>query len=66
MKARRLRTQLTLGMLFFFVGAFGFIYGGTRTLDAWLRVYDTPEAVVAGLPQLAPPAVRRWLRLGET
>jgi uncharacterized protein (TIGR00730 family) len=41
----------------------GFLRG---TLDAWLRVYDTPEAVVAGLPQLAPPAVRRWLRLGET
>ncbi|MCO4094796.1 MAG: hypothetical protein HEQ37_14810 [Acidovorax sp.] len=36
MKTRRLRTQLTLGMLIFFVGAFGFIYGGTRTLDEWL------------------------------
>lgn len=36
MKARRLRTQLTLGMLIFFVGAFGFIYGGARTLDEWL------------------------------
>ena len=36
MKARRLRTQFTLGMLIFFVGAFGFIYGGARTLDAWL------------------------------
>jgi uncharacterized protein (TIGR00730 family) len=41
----------------------GFLRG---TLDDWLRVYDTPEAVVAGLPQMAPPAVRRWLRLGET
>jgi two-component system sensor histidine kinase AdeS len=50
MKARRLRTQLTLGMLFFFVGAFGFIYGGTRTLDAWLlsRYQDS----------LPPPAQR--------
>ncbi len=36
MKTRRLRTQLMLGMLIFFVGAFGFIYGGARTLDAWL------------------------------
>ncbi len=36
MKARRLRTQLMLGMLVYFFGAFGFIYGGARTLDAWL------------------------------
>jgi len=36
MKPRRLRTQLMLGMLIFFFGAFGFIYGGARTLDAWL------------------------------
>jgi signal transduction histidine kinase len=52
MKARRLRTQFTLGMLTFFVGAFGFIYGGTRTLDAWLtaRYLDNlpPAAQRAG------------------
>lgn len=35
-------------------------------LADWLTVYDTPEAVVAGLPHLTSPAVRRWLRLGET
>jgi signal transduction histidine kinase len=52
MKARRLRTQLTLGMLIFFVGAFGFIYGGARMLDAWLtsRYLDSlpPAAQRAG------------------
>lgn len=52
MKARRLRTQFTLGMLIFFVGAFGFIYGGARTLDAWLttRYLDSlpPAAQRAG------------------
>ncbi|MFM7533543.1 MAG: ATP-binding protein [Rubrivivax sp.] len=39
-------------MLIFFVGAFGFIYGGTRTLDAWLtaRYLDNlpPAAQRAG------------------
>jgi two-component system sensor histidine kinase AdeS len=53
MKARRLRTQFTLGMLIFFVGAFGFIYGGARVLDAWLtsRYLDSlpPAAQRAGL-----------------
>ncbi len=39
MKARRLRTQFTLGMLIFFVGAFSFIYGGARMLDAWLTAH---------------------------
>lgn len=52
MKTRRLRTQFTLGMLIFFVGAFGFIYGGTRMLDAWLtsRYLDNlpPAAQRAG------------------
>jgi two-component system sensor histidine kinase AdeS len=52
MKARRLRTQLTLGMLIFFVGAFSFIYGGARMLDAWLtsRYLDNlpPAAQRAG------------------
>ena len=50
MKARRLRTQLTLGMLIFFVGAFGFIYGGTRTLDAWL---------ISQYQNSLPPAAQR-------
>jgi len=36
MKARRLRTQFTLGMLIVFVGAFIFIFGSSRALDAWL------------------------------
>jgi two-component system sensor histidine kinase AdeS len=52
MKARRLRTQFTLGMLIFFVGAFSFIYGGARMLDAWLtsRYLDNlpPAAQRAG------------------
>jgi two-component system sensor histidine kinase AdeS len=52
MKARRLRTQFTLGMLIFFVGAFSFIYGGARMLDAWLtsRYLDSlpPAAQRAG------------------
>jgi two-component system sensor histidine kinase AdeS len=52
MKARRLRTQFTLGMLIFFAGAFGFIYGGARMLDAWLtfRYLDNlpPAAQRAG------------------
>lgn len=52
MKARRLRTQLMLGMLIYFFGAFGFIYGGARTLDAWLtsRYLDSlpPAALRAG------------------
>ncbi|MBU6364976.1 MAG: TIGR00730 family Rossman fold protein [Gemmatimonadetes bacterium] len=41
----------------------GFLRGA---LSEWLMVYDTPEAVVRGLPRVTPPAVRRWLRLGET
>jgi two-component system sensor histidine kinase AdeS len=61
MKARRLRTQLTMGMLIFFVGAFGFIYGGSRTLDTWLtsRYLESlsPAALRAGhdLEALRPP-----------
>ena len=61
MKARRLRTQLTMGMLIFFVGVFGFIYGGSRTLDAWLtsRYLEglSPAALRAGrdLEAIRPP-----------
>ena len=53
MKARRLRTQFTLGMLIFFVGAFGFIYGGTRTMDEWL---------VSRYLNNLPPAAQRATR----
>jgi two-component system sensor histidine kinase AdeS len=52
MKARRLRTQFTLGMLISFVGAFSFIHGGNLMLDAWLtsRYLDNlpPAAQRAG------------------
>jgi two-component system sensor histidine kinase AdeS len=53
MKARRLRTQLTLGMLIFFVGVFAFIHGGNLTLDVWLTSrYEN------NLPPAAQRAVR--------
>jgi uncharacterized protein (TIGR00730 family) len=41
----------------------GFLRG---TLAEWLLVFDTPDAVVRGLPLATPPTVRRWMRLGET
>jgi|688.fasta_scaffold198527_2 two-component system sensor histidine kinase BaeS/two-component system sensor histidine kinase AdeS len=70
MKTRRLRTQLTLAMLIFFVCAFGFIYGGARMLDAWLnsRYLESlpPAALRAGLDlealRLPDPADLRALK----
>ncbi len=45
------------------VEAEGFLRGMPLS---WLQVHDDPAALLDALQSFDPPAVRRWLRLGET